>query len=313
MPELEYQTGRCPECGEPLQIPGSLKQFSCMYCGARLTQDTLITEETGPEADVPAEDGAAFAAYYRENILRTVADYSGIEKELTQNAFIPAFDRYSQGTGEIFRQLDRAVAAGSMTLEEAANEFLDQLESRWDRNGKRSAATMDRDKFIIAIFLVPMVRKMALPVSEEYCQTLRELWCSRYPKSPFNLGDYDTIVNGFRKKFLGLCFITTAVCRDAGKPDDCAELTAFRGFRDGYLRSCPDGPALIEEYYRIAPWIVARIDLSANPSDRYARIRREYLEPCYMDIQAGHLDLCKDRYVKMVRSLEQEYFGETLH
>lgn len=308
MPELDHFTGRCPKCGEELQIPCNLKQFSCMYCGARLAPEELVTEDA-PQAQVPIADGEASAVYYRENILRAVADYPGIERELTRNDFAPAFERYSQGTGEIFRQLDLAVATGAITLEEAADVFLDQLEPRWNKNGRRSTAALDRDKFVIAIFMVPMVRKMALPISEEYCRILRDRWCGRYPKSPFNIGDYDGIVSGFRKKYLGLCFITTAVCLEEGKPDDCAELTAFRGFRDGYLRSCPDGPALISEYYKIAPGIVARIDLSTDPAARYARIRQEYLDPCYQDIQAGRLQQCKDRYVKMVRSLEQEYLS----
>lgn len=311
MPEFDHFTGRCPKCGEALQIPSSLKQFSCMYCGARLTPEELVVEAAPqePVQETVQTDGAAGAAYYRENILRTVADYPGIERELTKNDFVPAFERYSQGTGEIFRQLDLAVAAGAMTLEEAAAEFLDQLEPRWNKNGRRNVSALDKDKFVIAIFMVPMVRKMALPISEAYCQILRDQWCSRYPKSPFNLGDYDTIVNGFRKKYLGLCFITTAVCREEGKPDDCAELTAFRAFRDGYLQSCPDGPALIAEYYKIAPCIVARIDLSTEPAARYARIRKEYLGPCYEDIQTGRLAQCKERYVRMVRDLEQEYLS----
>ena len=130
---------------------------------------------------------------------------------------------------------------------------------------------------------------------------------ARYPKSPFYLGTYEELSGGFQKKFLGLCFITTAVCRHSGKPDDCQELTAFRGFRDGYLRACPDGPALIDEYYNIAPGIVLRIELSPDREARYANIRETYLEPCFADIQAGRLRQCKDRYVDMVRNLEQEY------
>ena len=120
---------------------------------------------------------------------------------------------------------------------------------------------------------------------------------------------YEELAGGFRKKFLGLCFITTAVCLREGKPDDCAELTAFRAFRDGYLRACPDGPALIDEYYDIAPGIVLRIDLSRDREARYDAIRENWLEPCYADLRAGNLHSCKERYVEMVRSLEKEYLS----
>lgn len=307
MPELDFWTGSCPKCGEALQIPASLKQFSCMYCGARLTPSELVTEQAA-DAAVPV-DGEPYAAHYREHILSTVAGRAGLERALNRNDYAPAFERYSQEISEIFRQLDQAVAAGALTAEDAATEFLDQLEKRWAGSGRRRSAVLEQDKFIIAIFLVPVVRKLALPVSETYCQSLRNQWCRRYPKSPFTLGDYDGIMNGFRKKYLGLCFITTAVCLEEGKPDDCPELTAFRSFRDGYLRSCPDGPALIEEYYRIAPAIAARIALSAGHAERYAALRRDYLAPCYADIQAGRLAQCKDRYVAMVRALEKEYLS----
>ena len=91
---------------------------------------------------------------------------------------------------------------------------------------------------VIAIFLVPAIRKLALPTSEDFCDVLQKEWVRRYPKTPFYLGSYEEISTGFRKKILGLCFITTAVCEEEGKPDDCEELTAFRAFRDGYLKSC---------------------------------------------------------------------------
>lgn len=309
MPGQDFWTGGCPKCGASLQIPASLKQFSCMYCGARLTPEELVTEPAA--APVSPVDGEACAAYYRENILSAVASHEGLERAFTKADYEPAFTQYSLSIGELVRQLDQAAAAGSLTADAAAAEFLNQLERRWAERGRRRAAIMERDKFIIAIFLVPAIRKMTLAVSEPYCQSLQSQWCRRYPKSPFSLGDYDDIVNGFRKKYMGLCFITTAVCMAEGKPDNCPELTAFRSFRDGYLRSCPDGPALIEEYYQTAPGIAARIELSPNRAERYAAIRRDYLTPCYADIQAGRLAQCKDRYVKMVRALEMEYLGSS--
>lgn len=71
---------------------------------------------------------------------------------------------------------------------------------------------------VIAIFLVPAIRKLALPTSEDFCDVLQKEWVRRYPKAPFYLGSYEEISTGFRKKILGLCFITTAVCEEEGKP-----------------------------------------------------------------------------------------------
>ena len=46
----------------------------------------------------------------------------------------------------------------------------------------------------------------------------------------------------------GLCFITTAVCKYLGKPDDCFELTALRDFRDNWLAEQAGGAEEIHEY-----------------------------------------------------------------
>ena len=182
--------------------------------------------------------------------------------------------------------------------------MLDELEAGWQKKGD-----MEDEKIVLAIFFVPMVRKQQLPISEEFVTILQKQWVERYPKSPFYLGDYESISGGFRKKFLGLCFITTAVCEQEGKPDDCEELTAFRAFRDGYLRACPDGEALIDEYYSIAPGIVSCINVCENRAEKYAAIREKWLEPCYQDLLAGRQASCKARYVEMVRSLEREYLS----
>ena len=46
----------------------------------------------------------------------------------------------------------------------------------------------------------------------------------------------------------GGCFLTSACTEARGLPDDCHELTVLRSFRDGYLRSQPEGEAEIAEY-----------------------------------------------------------------
>lgn len=308
MSTTELISGYCPNCKEALQIPAHLKQFSCMYCGTRLTPGELMNDLIAEPASTADSDAAL--RYYQEHVIEVITKHIGIEKEMNRAHYVSAFERYSDSNEHIFRQLDLAVNSGACTAEEAAAYFIDQLELRWDaevKKRKRRSAVMDIDKFVIAIFLVPMVRRMKLSISEPYTVSLQAQWVSRYPKSPFYLGEYEEFSTGFQKRFLGLCFITTAVCRSSGKPDDCAELTAFRSFRDGYLRACPDGPALIDEYYDVAPGIVLRIELSHDRDEQYAAIRETYLEPCFRDIQAGRLQQCKDRYVAMVRNLEQEY------
>jgi hypothetical protein len=258
-----------------------------------------------------------------------VQNFRGYQKKILRDAFFEAFETYETGCAPVIQELNSGVRPERQTelLDRAAEAMLDELAAGW--MGKND---MEDEKVILAIFFVPMVRKLQLPVSEEFVSQLQKKWVERYPKSPFYLGDYESISGGFRKKFLGLCFITTAVCQELGKPDDCAELTAFRAFRDGYLAAQPDGlladlvrgsrlfcaafglrrgrdPLRIREYYNIAPGIVTCINTCSDRHASYERIREQYLTPCYEDLLAGRNADCKTRYVQMVRDLEREYLN----
>lgn len=296
-------TGRCPACGRDLQIPAELAEFSCLYCGARLTPAQLRAE------DAPAADAAEQQAAYDHAMQRLawcITNFHGYQRKITRDEFPDAYDTYETGCAPVVRELSSGIPAARQTelLQAAAEKMLDALAAGWRKKGD-----MEDEKIILAIFFVPMLRRQQLPISEEFAAALQRLWVERYPKSPFYLGDYESIAGGFRKKLFGLCFITTAVCQELGKPDDCAELTAFRRFRDTYLMQEPDGPALIDEYYNIAPGIVACINTCTDRHARYARLREDYLAPCYNDLQNGRLADCKARYVAMVRSLEREFLS----
>ena len=276
-----------------------------MYCGTRLTKEQLAAEP--PAAQEADEDRAA---YYDRAVSRLgwcIKNFGGYQKKIMRDVFFEAFETYETGCAPVIQELARGVAPERQTqlLGRAAAAMLDELEAGWQKKGD-----MEDEKIVLAIFFVPMVLRQELPSGREFADTLQAVWVERYPKSPFYVGDYETLAGGFRKKkFLGLCFITTAVCEAEGKPDDCAELTAFRAFRDGYLKAQPDGEALIEEYYRIAPTIVMCIDVCGDRTERYAAIRAQYLQPCYDALQAGDLAGCKTKYVRMVRDLEREYLS----
>lgn len=306
--------GICPKCGKKLQIPAELEQFSCLYCGAKLSRSVLLPE---PKAVRPvSEDAAGCYRFVEENLLRCVADYPESFKMITKKDFSPFSDRYMAECRSVFEQLEQCAVYDPENRESyacrAAASLMAQLQDWFPRqkgwNSFRKKDIVDGAKFTIAIFLVPMLDRLHLSVGPTFCQELRRLWMEAYPKSPFHLAGYDDLANGFRKR--RFCFITTAVCQSEGKPDDCAELTAFRAFRDQYLAACPDGPALIEEYYAIAPAIVMAIDYcTADAGAAYAAIRRDYLRPCYETLRAGDLAGCKRTYVQMVRALQRQYLG----
>jgi tetratricopeptide (TPR) repeat protein len=124
---------------------------------------------------------------------------------------------------------------------------------------------------------------------------------------PNNSQYQDNLNNANSANSSGGCFITSAVCRSFAKPDDCYELSRFRRFRDGWLTQQPEGPALIERYYRTAPGIVAAIDRSPAPDAVYRRIWDAHLAPCLLAIENGRLEDCKRRYISMVETLGAEW------
>ena len=137
---MDLLKGTCPKCGEVLEIPAHLKQFSCLYCGARLSPADLKQEMAPTEANV---DGAAAYQYYVDHVVNAVTGHRGIEEKLNKSDFDPAFQRYSAMNAETFRRLDEAVAAGAATVEEAADCFLDGLEEAcggWDYPPARTSA-----------------------------------------------------------------------------------------------------------------------------------------------------------------------------
>lgn len=104
----------------------------------------------------------------------------------------------------------------------------------------------------------------------------------------------------------GRCYITTAICEEYGRPDNCYELTMFRNFRDKWLCTQPDGPGLIRRYYETAPAIVAKIDRQTNRSEIYRYLNRTYLSKCLSYIESGENEACKKLYTDMMEFLFRE-------
>ena len=103
------------------------------------------------------------------------------------------------------------------------------------------------------------------------------------------------------------CFITTAICDSFGKPDDCYELSMFRGFRDNWLLDQPDGKTLVAAYYEIAPKIVRKINGLKNSAEIYRLIWDNYLQQCLECIEKENFKKCKNIYVRMVNELAKKY------
>lgn len=90
-------------------------------------------------------------------------------------------------------------------------------------------------------------------------------------------------------------------------PDDCHELTVLRSFRDGYLRSQPEGEAEIAEYYAVAPKIVDAILSKADAAGAFDAIYRELVEHCVAMIERGENKEAYALYRSYVLRLKKHY------
>ena len=290
----------CPNCGKELDIPAGLEEFSCLYCGTRSRTAAL---------SAPAAECSMALPELRAKLLDTVKNYPDYHKKLDKKYFFDAFELYEFSNTETLQALDACVAGEPALLDRICTDFVDDLETymsadpRWKRKASRSNVCWET-KVVLAIFLTPLVRRLGLRCAEDFRTGLHQTWLARWPQERWEPGDYDLLVSGYKKR--KFCFITTATCRHEGKADDCAELRAFRAFRDGWLTEQGETD-LIDRYYALAPAIVACIDYCDDPQTRYAEIRSRWLEPCYTALQENRPADCRATYVDMVQTLEQRY------
>ncbi len=104
----------------------------------------------------------------------------------------------------------------------------------------------------------------------------------------------------------GDCYITTAICKEYGKSDDCYELRMFRSFRDTWLKKQPDGEQLIKRYYATAPTLVQLINKQSDRCEIYRNLNETYLSRCLKYIEDGENIKCRELYIDMVNFLCNE-------
>jgi hypothetical protein len=105
----------------------------------------------------------------------------------------------------------------------------------------------------------------------------------------------------------GGCFITEATLSSLQKDDDCYELASFRKFRDTYLKE--NNPELIEEYYQVAPKIVAKINEQPTRENLYREIWGLYLQECLKLIEANKEKEALNCYQSMVLKLKTRFLN----
>ena len=212
---------------------------------------------------------------------------------------VPGFDAL-QALYTSVKEPDTLLDNMAGAVVEAAQQELEACKKRSQKEIRMMNLNMQ-----LAVFINPAILYYKGDFSKALTERIGVKWKEAFPKTNVQIADIDTIEKGFRRKF---CYITTAVCRTFGKPDDCYELNAFRRYRDDYLMNIPGGEEMIHRYYDIAPTIVKHIDATGYADEIYRNIWEEDLRVCLSEIENGEFEQCADHYRQMVERMYDRYF-----
>lgn len=306
---MDYIMKNCPQCNRELPVPAELKECICMYCGEHFH----IEEEPAPELGAVElqEINDAYQAAL-EQVSELVNHYDKLLQKFTRDAYPASFDEYVKLGEEILSPIDRYTELSQEARFTVAAQISEKLMLTIEntirmnkgiihKNSK--SVLIDQHRFFLAVYLIPMLGYLKLALCETLADCIMEDWKRNYPKCEFEKATYDELSAGFLRK--GFCYITSAICDTLSKPDDCYELMRFREFRDNYMMKSDTTRRLVEEYYRSAPRIVAYINMQPEREEKYSVLWDKYLQPCLKDIEQGHNQRCRNRYVRMVRELNR--------
>lgn len=235
------------------------------------------------------------------------ANKKKFKKKLYEEAVEDARKKYADMINTMIRCFEGRTDEEKKSLIEEFADVIPEYASKKMlsvRKNNRESCAVDYN-LNMAAFVVPVLNYNRNEDCLAVTKKMVELWNKRKVNAlKLSHSTYEEIAGGFDRK---LCYITTAVCKSQGKPDDCYELSAFRDFRDSYLMQSGNGRRLVEEYYDIAPGIVMLINMEKHPDKIYGNIYEKHLMPCLRFIEEGRKEECQSRYVSMVRELEEKY------
>ena len=106
------------------------------------------------------------------------------------------------------------------------------------------------------------------------------------------------------------CYLTTACVKARGLSDSCDELRTMRAFRDEYAAKREGGRRDIGLYYKNAPGIVKRINVSDDPASIWKEIYDLLIAPSVELIKNGRNDeayaLYRDTTLELARRFPEE-------
>ena len=117
----------------------------------------------------------------------------------------------------------------------------------------------------------------------------------------------EEVINPNNTSYSSYCFITTATCLALGEKSDCHQLNILRKFRDNHIGNSTEGQLLIDEYYRIGPVLVEKINAQSDSFLIYQMLWEEYIKPSCEMIDNEKKSEAKMIYIIMVKYLCEKF------
>lgn len=301
-----FREGTCPKCREKIQVPDDREQVICMFCGQEIRVDEALTGTDTEEKSPMMSEGYMEEA--KSGLSEVIQGCDNPMRDFKKDKYEGKFESYYASHRGLFEAM-QLVYEESEDQKAALLEMADYLAAEAERElssikskGRKNQRQMDYN-FLLSVYVIPSMLKYPAAFSEPFTDILVETWNRRFQTS-IGKARYDEIFGGFRKK---LCYITTAVCKSIGAGEAARELAVLKNFRDSYLEATPEGHALVEEYYNIAPTIVKRMERQPEHEGLYRELYEKYLLPCVREIERGEYEQCTARYQEMVLELKEKY------
>ena len=198
----ETITLRCPACGKEISVPAELEEFSCVYCGAKHRLPELLPQTA------PADE--ADRLYAEEHLLDCVRDFPNAFKHFNRKQYESFYQTHKEALTPVFEAMDRWVCAHPMQRQTFLEDFVQQFLQQWEafhRDHPKAGSKHARDrlafsnKLTLAWFTVPAIRGMDLSIGEDFSALLRDRFNEKYPENRFEVGSFEEIRSGFRKRW----------------------------------------------------------------------------------------------------------------
>lgn len=300
-----FKEGTCPKCHETIQVPDDREQIICMYCGQEIRVDAALGRKHA--------DAALCGEYYQraaDGLKKMIEDCQDPMKKFARGTYESEFEAFHSSHRELYEAIEYVYRNGEEPeawLLKLAGQLVDAAKADLDgcrMKSKKTQRQLDLN-MQISVYLIPSLLKYPADFSESFADFVLKFWNQEF-QANVGKAHYEDIESGFRKK---LCYITTAVCESLGKGTDCYELALLKEYRDKYLEPTPDGMALVEEYYNIAPTIVKRMEKEADREYLYKDLYQNYLKPCIEMIELKEYEACRAKYADMVLMLKARYMS----